>query len=74
MQEIEFVDNRKVFWFLGAVVLVVGLLMAFLIVPHIGQTPGMGGPDIRLPKIGTLPPQDAPQMPSLINRDRGAHP
>jgi len=74
MQEFEFVDNRRVFWFLGALVLVVGLLVAFLIVPSISQTPGMGGPDVRLPKIGTLPPQDAPHLPLQINRDRATHP
>jgi hypothetical protein len=75
MQEFEFVDNRKVFWFLGALVLVAGLLLtAFLMLSGVGQTPGMGGPDIRLPKIGTLPPRDAPQIPPQINRDRGMHP
>jgi len=63
MQEFEFVDNRKTFWVLGALVLIVGLLVAFLIVPSVGRTPGMGGPDVRLPKIGTLAPQDTSQLP-----------
>jgi hypothetical protein len=75
MQEFEFVDNRKVFWFLGALVFLVGLLLAaFLIAPRLGQTPGMGGPDIRLPKMGTLPPQDAPHIPLQIDRDSETHP
>jgi hypothetical protein len=74
MQEFEFVDNRRVFWFLGALVLVVGLLVAFLIIPGISRTPGMGGPDIRLPKIGALPAQGAPQMPLQVDRDRRLSP
>jgi hypothetical protein len=62
MQEFEFIDNRKALWFLGALVIVAGLLAAFLIVPGIGHPPEVGGPDIHLPKIGTLPPHDVPQI------------
>ena len=73
MQEFEFVDNRRVLWVLGILALAVGLLAAFLIVPRVGRAPDIGGPDIQLPKIGTLPPQDAPKMPVRFNSDREAH-
>jgi len=74
MQEFGFVDNHRVFWFLGALVLLVGLLAALLIVLSIGQVPDIGGPDIRFPKMGILPAQDAPTMPVQANHDHETHP
>jgi hypothetical protein len=63
MQQFEFVDNRRVLWFVGLLLLVVGLFAAFLVASSIGRTPGMGAPDIQPSKMGALPPQDAPKMP-----------
>jgi hypothetical protein len=74
MQEFEFVENRSGFWFVGILVLVVGVLAAFFIVPGMGRTPGIGGPDIHLPKMGGLPPRDAPKLPLEANRDQEARP
>ncbi|HTA93395.1 MAG TPA: hypothetical protein VK745_27645 [Polyangiaceae bacterium] len=74
MQQFEFVENRSGLWLVGILVLVVGLLAAILIVPSVAQTPDPGGPDIHLPKMGTLPPQDAPKVSVQGNRDREAQP
>ncbi len=63
MQEFEFVDNRKVFRSLGVFVLVIAVLAALLIAFGRGRSPSIGGPDIRLPRMGVLPPQDVPKVP-----------
>jgi hypothetical protein len=74
MQEFEFVDNRRVLWFVGILVVLLGLLTVFVILPRAGRNPGMGGPDINLPKMGALPPPGAPRMPAQVNHDDEAHP
>jgi hypothetical protein len=74
MQQFEFVENRSGLWLAGILVLVVALLAVFLIVPSVTRAPDQGRPDIHLPKMATLPPQDAPKMPLQVNRDRETQP
>ncbi len=74
MQEFEFVDNRRAFRFVGILLLILGLLATYVIFSGAGRTPDTGRPDIRLPKIGALPPGGAPKMPLLINRDHETRP
>jgi hypothetical protein len=74
MQQFEFVENRSGLWFVGILVLVVGLLAALLIVPSVGRNPDTGGPDIHLPKMGTFSSRGAPKMSIQMKRDHETQP
>jgi hypothetical protein len=57
MQEFEFIDNRKVFRFVGILLLGFALLATYVIYSAAtGRTPDLGRPDIHMPLIGALPP------------------
>jgi hypothetical protein len=62
MQEFEFVENRSGLWFVGILVLFVGVLGAILISPGIDRSPDLARADAHS-KMETRPPQDAPKMP-----------
>jgi hypothetical protein len=57
MQQFEFIDNRRVFRFVGILLLGFALLATYVIyAAATGRTPDLGRPDIRLPQIGALSP------------------
>jgi hypothetical protein len=75
MQEFEFIDNRRAFRFAGILLLAVGLLAAYLIFfAGTGRTSDPGKADIRLPKIGALPPEGASKTSLQLTGHRETHP
>jgi len=70
MQEFEFVDNRRALRAIPILLILVCLLAAYVVISGTRQNHDTGGPDIRLPKIGALPRERAPNAPVVIARDR----
>ena len=63
-------NNRSILWLGGFAVLVFGLLAALLILPAISGTAGTGGPDIELPKMQNVPPEQVPNMRLDLEKER----
>jgi len=74
MQEFEFIDNRKAFRGAGMVLLALALLATYLIISAARGAPDVGRPDIRLPKIGALPPGSPAKAPLPVNAQRETAP
>jgi len=58
----EFKSRRAIFWLGGVAVLVLGFLIAAIVLPTTAPTPGAGGPDVRVPRMENVPPEQAPKM------------
>jgi hypothetical protein len=57
-----FKNKRAIFWLGGITILVVGFLVAAIVLPTTAPTPGTGGPDVRVPRMENVPPEQAPKM------------
>jgi hypothetical protein len=57
-----FKSKRAAFWLAGIFVLVLGFLAAAIVLPTTSKIPGQGGPDIQVPKMQNVPPEQAPKM------------
>jgi hypothetical protein len=57
-----FKSKRAIFWLGGIAVLVFGFLIAAIVLPTTAPTPGAGGPDVRVPRMQNVPPEQAPKM------------
>jgi hypothetical protein len=57
-----FKSNRAALWLGGIALLVLGFLVAAVMLPATAPLPGKGGPDIQVPKMQNVPPDDAPRM------------
>ena len=57
-----FKSTRAVLWLGGITLLVLGFLVAAVVLPATAPTPGQGGPDIHVPKMQNVPPEQAPKM------------
>ena len=63
----QFTDKRRVLWLTGIGVLVLGLLAAFVVLPMRAETKGAEGPDVQVPKMQNVPPENAPKMNLDVN-------
>lgn len=57
-----FQSKRSILWLGGIALLVLGFLVAAVVLPTTAPTPGAGGPDIHVPKMQNVPPDQAPKM------------
>jgi hypothetical protein len=57
-----FKSKRSMLWLGGIAVLVLGFLVAAVILPMTSPTPGAGGPDVHVPKMENVPPEQAPKL------------
>ena len=57
-----FQDKRSALWLSGVIVLILGILAAFVLLPS-SQTPSRSATDeIRVPRMENVPSDDAPKM------------
>jgi hypothetical protein len=57
-----FKSKRALLWLGGIAILVVGFLVAAIVLPATAKAPGGGGPDVRVPRMENVPPEQAPKM------------
>jgi hypothetical protein len=57
-----FKSRRALLWLGGIAILVVGFLVAAIVLPATARTPGAGGPEVQVPKMENVPPEQAPKM------------
>lgn len=57
-----FKNKRSLLWLSGITLLVLGFLVAAVVLPMTAPAPGSGSPDIRVPKMENVPPENAPKM------------
>jgi hypothetical protein len=65
-----FKSKRAVLWLSGIAVLVLGFLVLAVVLPATAPTPGAGGPDIQVPKMENVPPEQAPKMKLDVEKDQ----
>jgi hypothetical protein len=63
-----FTDSRRILWLGGVALLVVGLLVAFLILPATEPVPAASPTNIQVPKMKNVPPAEAPKMQLQVNK------
>jgi hypothetical protein len=64
-----FKSKRAVLWLGGIALLVLGFLVLAVVLPATAPTPGKGGPDIQVPKMENVPPEQAPKMKLDVEKD-----
>jgi hypothetical protein len=57
-----FRDRRSMLWLGGVIVLMVGMLLAFVLLPSTQAPSSSPTDDIRVPKMENVPSGDAPKM------------
>lgn len=65
-----FKSKRSIFWLGGMAVLVLGFLVAAIVLPTTAPKPGATGPDVRVPRMQNVPPNDAPRMKLEVEKER----
>ena len=63
-----FTDSRRVLWLGGVALLVVGLLVAFLILPATERTSEAAATNIQVPKMKNVPSAGAPKMQLQVDK------
>jgi hypothetical protein len=62
--------TRRIFWLGGVVIVLLGIVTASLVLPNLGPEPGADSPDIRVPKMQNVPPDQAPKMRLDVEKER----
>lgn len=57
-----FKSKRSILWLGGVAALIFGLLLAAVILPASERTRGTDGPNVQVPKMENVPPDQAPKM------------
>ncbi|HEY6722521.1 MAG TPA: hypothetical protein VI197_00780 [Polyangiaceae bacterium] len=58
----KFHNKKSIFWLIGMGVLITGFLAFALIVPNRAPAPGTEAPELRVPNMQNVPPQNAPNL------------
>jgi hypothetical protein len=58
----QFADNRRILWLGSVILIVLGILAAFVILPAMSPTETPPGAHIRVPKMENVPPDNAPKL------------
>jgi hypothetical protein len=66
----EFKSKRAILWLGGIAVLVLGFLVLMVVLPATAPTPGKDGPDIQVPKMENVPPEQAPKMKLDVEEEK----
>jgi hypothetical protein len=67
--ENTFNRKRSILWLGGIAVLILGFLVAAVVLPTTAETPGAGGPDVRVPRMENVPSDHAPKMKLEVEKD-----
>jgi hypothetical protein len=65
-----FKSKRSILWLGGIAVLVLGFLVAAVVLPMTSPTPGADGPDVHVPKMDNVPPDQSPKMKLDVEKEK----